>query len=177
MSLRRSLIQITISAVGACGLLLILSGLLSLAAQPAEADGGGLISKTQPVTISAGSPYTIATVNTLGTLVYDYGSVQIMAGVDVTGSQIVTVTPQFSNVPAISCSSVTRWFDAKVYAAYPDGSSLAWGGVTEQLVFSGAGSDGFEVLTLGRCFRLKLEFDSAGQVFTPTIYLRTLNRM
>jgi hypothetical protein len=177
-TMQRTLLQIVISAVGAAGLLLLISGLLSLASPPAAADsGGGIISNTQPVTISAGSPYTVATVNTIGMLVYGYGSVQIQASIDVTDAQAVTVTPQFSNVPALSCSSVTRWFDAKVYAAYPTGSSLAWGGVVEQLVFAGDGNDGLEIPALGRCFRLQLTFDSVGQTFTPTLYLRTLNRM
>lgn len=158
-------------------------GLLAFSLLPqgaAQADrGGGLLLKASPTTLAAGATSYTTTANTdLAELnVFDYGSIQIQASVDVTGSQVITVTPQFSNQPSVNCSAVTTWFTATaplVFAASNLTATTSF--VNESFSITGDGTGGREVPTQGRCVRLSIDFSAPGQVYTPTVFVRPVNR-
>lgn len=177
--------------------LLILAG---AALQPgtAQADpGGGFVTKANPIVVAAGATgYTATTNLSLTTVnVFDYGAVQIQAGQVVTGAQVLTVIPQFSNAPTLNCGSATSWFTATQYQIYPaytvasqvvtetgalttstSTGSLTTGSVDLSFTVTGSEVVGREIPVSGRCLRLKLSFSAAGNTYTPTIYVRPVNR-
>lgn len=134
-----------------------------------------------------------------------FGSVEIQTLATVTGTATITITPQFSNQP-VACSVVTSWVDAFDDQVLPTSSrtttivansngtitttviltsttvdiSGALARQTLSLVTSGSVVTGAntielrEMPTQGRCFRVKLTSDAT--VFTPTVYLRLVNR-
>ncbi len=126
-------------------------------------------------------------------LVAPYAHAQIHASVDVTGTGTVTITPQFSN-SILGCGSVTEWFDAVQYVTYTNlettviltatatvttATSVTAGDLTEttltpQIVLAGDVSGGREFTVLGRCVRFKLT--TGGDYYTPTLYMRKLNK-
>lgn len=166
----------------------------------AQADaGGGLVNKSYVTTLSTGVSYTTTGNTGLSTLnVFDYGAVQIHVQNAVTGTQVLTVTPQFSNQPTpLSCSAVTSWYTATEYTIYPaytvtsqvvtstgtltattstSTGALTTSAVNAQFTVSGSDVAAREVAITGRCFRVKLDFSAAGQVYTPTVYVRPINR-
>ncbi len=168
-----------LSVLALCAALVLLS--VSLLPQgTAQADrGGGLVSKPAPTTLASGATSYTSAVNTSLTPlnVFDYGSIQIHATVDVTGSQVITVVPQFSNQPSVNCAVATNWFTATVPLVFATSNvTPTTSFVNESFTITGDGSAAREVPTQGRCFRLQLNFDSAGQVYTPTVYVRPVNR-
>jgi hypothetical protein len=146
----------------------------------ASADpGGGLLSKPAPTTLASGATsYTTSSNTSLPALnVFEYGSIQVQATVDVTGSQVLTVIPQFTNQPSVNCAVATGWFTATqplVFATSDITPTTSF--VNESFTITGDGSAAREVPTQGRCFRLMLDFSAAGQVYTPTVYVRPVNR-
>lgn len=146
----------------------------------AQADrGGGLLLRASPTTLASGATsYTTSANTSLAALnVFDYGSIQIQASVDVTGSQVITFTPQFSNQPSVNCSAVTTWFTATAPLIFATSNITATTSfVNESFSITGDGTGGREVPTQGRCFRLSMDFSAAGQVYTPTVYVRPVNR-
>lgn len=158
-------------------------GLLSFSLLPqgtAQAErGGGLLLKATPTTLASGATSYTTTANTVLTAinVFDYGSIQIQAAVDVTGSQVITFTPQFSNQPTVNCSAVTTWFTATAPLIFATSNITATTSfVNESVSITGDGNVGREVPTQGRCFRLSMDFSVPGQVYTPTVYVRPVNR-
>lgn len=107
----------------------------------------------------------------------DYGSAQIDLTIDVTGSQQITLIPQYSNQPVV-CTSVTQWFTATdyVYTTAQLTNTVQSAALVPSFSQSGDGTVGREVSVYGRCLRFKLVTDSVGQVFTPTIYVRLVDR-
>jgi hypothetical protein len=106
----------------------------------------------------------------------------------VTGSQIITVTPQFS-LQDVGCSAVTQWFTPTTYMNYQPYSVSSnsntitetvgpWQAapVVEQFTVTGSNVAQREVSAGGTCFRAKIEFSNAGQSYTPTLVIRALNR-
>jgi hypothetical protein len=150
---------------------------------PVNADpGDGLITKSVAQTLAAGATAYTTTNNTaLNTFnIANYGAVQIHVANVVTSTQVLTVVPQFSNAPLSasgSCSSVASWFTATtplVYAASNITPTL--GVVDTSFTVTASGVAGREVPVLGQCFRIKLDFSAAGQSYTPTVYIRAVNR-
>lgn len=185
-----------ISLLTAVVLVLVLATVLPMAAgkpvPAASADGGGIIKPVRLQTLANGTTgYSvtdpITSMFSSTAYVGDFGSVQFQIAAVVTGSQVVTWTPQFSNQPISgNCNNSTAWFDAVSYQTYtttpyPTETYVSpvpywW----EQVIFSakttGAMQVGFEAQTVGQCVRLRYEIDSAEVTITPTIYLRALNR-
>lgn len=153
------------------GLLFLPFGLL------AKADNLGGVSKQGTIIVLASGTTSYATSSNLsGASVVDYGSVQIQATVDVTGSQVFTVTPQFSNDPA-TCANATNWFTASEYQIFEsDAATDTLVTDYEPLSFSitGDGTAAREISAQGRCLRVNVA--SSSGTFTPTIYVRPLNR-
>lgn len=106
-----------------------------------------------------------------------YGSIQIQTSVVVTGSQVTTIVPQFSN-ELVPCSLVSTWVTATeqvIYTAALSGTTSAptMADVLLSYSLTGSTADNREMIVLGRCFRLSIT--STG-TFTPTGYLRFLMR-
>lgn len=191
-----SKINMSISLLTAVVLVLVLATVLPLAAgkpvPAAVADGSGIIKPVKLQTLANGTTgYSvtspISSLYSSTAYVGDFGAVQFQIAAQVTGSQVVTWTPQFSIQPITgNCNNSTAWFDAVSYQTYtttpyPTATYVSpvpywW----EQVIFSakttGAMQVGFEAQTVGQCVRLRYEIDTAEVMITPTIYLRALNR-
>lgn len=184
-------INTIVSLLTAVVLVLVLATVLPLSAgQPvptALADGSGIIKPTKLQTLANGTTgYSvtspISSLYSSTAYVGDFGAVQFQIAASVTGSQVITWTPQFSIQPISgNCNNSTAWFDAVSYTSYATATYYApvvywW----EQIVFSaktvGTQQIGFEAMTVGQCARLRYEIDAAEVTITPTIYLRALNR-
>ncbi len=157
----------------------------------ATADSAGGIIRWKSQTVLSGTQSYMATdpVSTFETsavYVGDYGALQYQIAVDVPddeilGPRIITWTPQFSIQPVGNCDAATAWFDGTVYQAYGDGAYYApvvyaWEQSPMSARTSGSEIIGFEAATVGACARLKFVIESTGDTFTPTVYLRMLNR-
>jgi hypothetical protein len=208
-------------SVGLAVLLLLAVGSLMGATNPG---GSGIIGQkytgVSPMTF-AGVHYTSTqTASATGVDVGLFGSVEIQTLATVTGTFVVTITPQFSDQPVV-CSAVTSWVNAfdeqnipttsrtTTVATSLDGTvtvslitttnaitSVSYvtntttsttvdtsGTLARQtlsLVTSGtvaAGANTIELRELptqGRCFRVNVQ--STATIFTPTVYLRLVNR-
>ncbi len=184
-------INTIVSLLTAVVLVLVLATVLPLAAgQPvpaALADGTGIIKPVKLQTLANGTigysvTSPISSLYSSTAYVGDFGAVQFQIAASVTGSQVITWTPQFSIQPITgNCNNSTAWFDAVSYTSYATATYYApvvywW----EQIVFSaktvGTQQIGFEAMTVGQCARLRYEIDAAEVTITPTIYLRALNR-
>jgi len=200
MKRNSSLLAVALVVFVALGVMaLVLGPVGSVSADP----DGGIVSKSTARTLAAGATAYTTTGNvSLSTLnVGAYGSLQIQVADVVTDSAVLTVVPQFSNEPANattgSCSAVTGWFTATEYVPYvaytvssqtvtatgilTSATSVSTGSMTEgnnALSFTVTGSQiaGREIPIQGQCFRLKLNYSAAGQTYTPTIYIRAVNR-
>lgn len=143
----------------------------------ARADNLGGITKQSTIFTLANGGTNYTTDQTLtGVSVAEYGSVQLQATSDVTSTQTVTVTPQFSNDPAV-CTSATNWFTASEYQIFESNAAtdtLVTDSESLLLTITGDGTAGREIPVLGRCFRVTLAVSANS--FTPTIYARALNR-
>lgn len=141
----------------------------------AKADGGITKQSTIFTLASGGTNYTSAQ-NLAGVSVAEYGSVQVQVTSDVTSTQVVTVTPQFSNDPVV-CTSATNWFNATEYQIFESNAATdTLVTDSEALLFTitGDGTAGREVSAQGKCFRVNLGISANS--FTPTVYVRLLNR-
>jgi hypothetical protein len=190
-------LQTALSATMTVALLIAVAALLSMAnptasIQTASAEGGpigGVINENQYAPLLAGTTrYTTSLVYSPPAVTKGFGSVQIMLNSIVTGSQTITVTPQFS-LQGTACPSVTQWFSATTYLYYQPYSIAtssttltetigAWQAtpLIEQFVLTGPGTKGREVSIQGQCMRLQLQFSNPGQSYTPTLVIRALNR-
>lgn len=185
-----------VGLVGAvCGAMLILA-IAALAlmlaahdAPPAQAEGipGGIVGGGVPLTMMNGTRgYTTALNYSDPIETKFYGSVQVAVAIVGTGS--VTVTPQFS-LQEPPCSKATLWFTSTKYVPYQPYSIStssttitetigAWENVAVPDRFNvSANNVGFmETSGSGTCFRVRLQYSSAGSTFTPTVIGRALNR-
>jgi hypothetical protein len=199
---RTSIRNIAFSAILAALLLLAAFSLMG-ATNPIGPGVSG--QKYQAMTFASTRYTSTQTASAAGVDVGTYGSVEIQTMATVTGSFTLTITPQFSNQP-VPCSSASYWVDAFaeqvvpslsrsiVITASADGTITTTVHMTSttvdttgslerqslSMVTTGALSNGVntvelrELPTQGRCFRVKLT--SNANVFTPTIYLRMVNR-
>lgn len=161
-------------AIAAIAMALILTTFSETVAQ--SAGGDGVTSWTGIFSLNAaGASYTVTT--DLGAVyAADYGSAQIDLTLDVTGSQQVTLVPQFSNQP-VACASVTQWFTATDYlAGVVATNTTGYTAVTPSIAVTGDASAGREVTVYGRCMRVRLVPTNVNEVFTPTIYVRLIDR-
>jgi hypothetical protein len=193
-------------SMGIAVLLLLITGGLMGATNPGS-DGivGHKYSGISPMTFASVRYTSTQTANATGVDVGLYGSVEIQTLATVTGTAVVTITPQFSDQP-VGCSTVTSWvnaFDEQVIptssrtttvVAHSDGTitttvvltstTVDTSGIlarqtlsmaTSGTVVTGANTIELrEFPTQGRCFRVTVQ--STATVFTPTVYLRLVNR-
>jgi hypothetical protein len=90
----------------------------SVQASGLPSDQGGLINASvYPPLLTGATRYTTSLVTSPAVSIASYGDVQIMLSNVVTGSQTVTVTPQFS-LQNLACASVTQWFTATTPTTY-----------------------------------------------------------
>ena len=196
-----SLLAIALVVFAALG---VMSFAFGSVGQAAADPAGGILSRSTARTLAAGATgYTSTTNTALSTLnVGAYGSLEIqVANVVVTQSMVLTVVPQFSNEPPNattgSCSAVTGWFTATEYVPYVaytvssqtvtatgiltsvtsvSTGSLTSSNVNDSFTVTGSQIAAREIPIQGQCFRLKLALDTAGATYTPTIYVRAVNR-
>ncbi|CAG0933608.1 hypothetical protein TFLX_03129 [Thermoflexales bacterium] len=156
---------------------------------PAKADGlGGVINESLYAPLLSGQRYTTSLTYSNPADVSGFGSVQIMLSAVVTGSQVITLTPQFT-LQGVACAAVTQWYSATSYIYYQPYSIStssttitetvgAWQEtpVIEQFSLTGSGSKAREISIQGRCMRVQLAFSSSGQSYTPTVVIRALDR-
>jgi hypothetical protein len=181
-------LRVTVSVLVVAVVLLGLTVALATS-QPARADeGGGITGVSNAVTVLDGATAYTTSVNSDAFDARYYGSVQVMAVADVTGTQTMTVTPQFS-LENVSCSRAAQWFTSTSYIAYQPYSVLTYSGsvtltlgtptavtLPDWFAITGAGVAGREVSNGGLCFRAAVTFSDEGQTYTPTIVVRGLNR-
>jgi hypothetical protein len=157
---------------------------------PARADGlGGVIGEANFAPLLDGTRrYTTSLSYSNPVDLKGFGSVQIMLNAVVTGSQTITVTPQFSLQP-VACSAVTQWFTATTYLYYQPYSIAtssttltetigAWQAtpIIDLFTVTGSRTVGREISIQGQCLRVQLQFSNSGQAYTPTIVVRALDR-
>jgi hypothetical protein len=162
----------------------------SASSHPAQADelGGVTGSSLFPPVLDGRRGYTTSVTYSSAVYVAGFGSAQIMLNSIVTGTQTITVTPQFS-LQDLPCASVTQWFTSTTYQYYQPYSIAtssttltetigAWQGtpITELFNVSGSTVGSREISTKGQCMRVMLTFSKAGQSYTPTLVIRALNR-
>jgi hypothetical protein len=154
----------------------------------ADGLGGVIVSNVYPPLLSGTTRYTTSQVTSLTANTASYGSVQIMLRNVVTGSQTITVTPQFS-LQDVPCASVSQWFTATTYQYYQPYSIAtssttltetigAWQATSIAEIFTVVGSNtaAREIGIQGQCMRVHLSFSNPGQAYTPTLVIRALNR-
>lgn len=137
---------------------------------------GGITKQSTIVTMAAGATGYTSAQNLAGISVAEYGSVQIQLTSDVTSTQVVTLTPQFSNDSAV-CASATNWFSAAEYQVFESDAAtdtLVTDSETMLFTITGDGTAGREIPALGKCFRVNLGISA--NTFTPTVQVRLLNR-
>jgi hypothetical protein len=193
--MRTRLFQVLLSTAVTLALVFAVVALVTVAnpmapADRALADGlGGILGQQKFTPLIAGTTrYTTSVIYSSAAYVGNYGSVQIMAANTVTGSQVITVTPQFS-LQDVTCSNVTQWYSATSYLPYQPYSIVssattvtetvgAWSTtpVVEQFTVAGSNVGQREVSATGTCFRAMVQFGNAGQSYTPTLVIRALNR-
>jgi hypothetical protein len=145
-------------------------------------------SNVYPPLLTGTTRYTTSQVTSPAVSIASYGDVQIMLKSVVTGSQTITVIPQFS-LQDVSCASVTQWFTSTTYQSYQpysiasNGTTItetvgAWQGTPVDEIFNVSGSNvgSREISTKGQCMRVLLKFSNAGQSYTPTLVIRAVNR-
>lgn len=147
----------------------LIIGLNRLGVNEVSATGMGdsVISYSSSTVLDGSTQYT-TTDYTDGYLVGAYGHIQIQSNVEVTDTGTVTITPQFSNEP-VGCGAVSDWVAVTDFDYYPDESTS-----TAQIVIAGDGGGALDMMALGRCVRLAME--TSGDYYTPTVYLRRINR-
>ena len=183
------LLTVLVALVG----VLVFSGFTLGAGQAipaAQADSlGGIIGSNLYAPVLDGRRgYTTSVTYSSAVGMAGFGSVQIMLNSVVTGSQTITVTPQFS-MQDLPCASVSQWFSSTTYMPYQPYSIVssattvtesvgAWTTtpVIDQFSVTRSGVAQREVSAQGQCLRVRLEFSNAGQVYTPTVAVRALNR-
>lgn len=154
----------------------------------ADALGGIVGSNLYAPVLDGRHGYTTSVTYSSAVGMAGFGSVQIMLNSVVTGSQTITVTPQFS-MQDLPCASVTQWFSSTTYLPYQPYAIVssattvtesvgAWmtTPVIDQFSVTQSGVAQREVSAQGQCLRVRLEFSNAGQVYTPTVAVRALNR-
>ena len=96
-----------------------------------------------------------------------YGAVEIQVHVlSITSTGTVTVQPQYSNQPSTCSIATVLWANGNSYT-YTSTALAADGDIRE-------------IPLVARCFRVKLTFADSlittTNIYTPTVYLRTVNR-
>jgi hypothetical protein len=129
--------------------------------------GDSVISYGSTTVLNGSTAYT-TTAYTDGYLVGGHGHIQIQSAVDLSATGTVTVAPQFSNEP-VGCGAVSDWVTVTDYDYYPDESTS-----TAQMVLADGESGAIDMMILGRCVRLAME--TSGDHYTPTVYLRWIDR-
>jgi hypothetical protein len=117
-----NLLKSTLTALVVIVLLLAIVALLpgrAPAIETAQASGlNGLTgSSVYPPLLNGTTRYTTSLVTSPAVSIASFGEVQIMLSNVVTGSQTVTVTPQFS-LQNLACANVTQWFTATSLSTY-----------------------------------------------------------
>ena len=157
------------------GLLLTLVLLSSIAAKPAA--------DTQPsdarAPLLAGGIAHSATVEVAKTYVTAWDYVNIHVKNVVTGTQVLTITPMFSNETGVACSGVSDWYTATDYQHLLGSTDLLSAtllALSKTYVFTIAGNDqtARSVPVTGRCFMINLTLEP-DETYTPTYWLRLYN--
>lgn len=148
----------------------VLLSVVALIALPAATPVGGITRWSHPITVADGATgYSGASATTDAVDTNGYGAVQVHAVNTISGTIPLTVVPQFSNQP-VSCSAATSWFTGSL------SSEFALNDVVPLTVtVPAASAEGREIPTLGRCLRFSL-VPSSTTLFTPTVYIRFVNR-
>lgn len=179
-------------------LALLLSASLPMLLQARPADASTVIGYQSVTMLDGTTAYTTTTYSS-AYLVGGFGEVVLQIHDDVSGTNTITVTPQFST-EGVACSSVTDWVDASTSLAYADaasnsatitvstlntntltttvaslsgGTTLTYGSVDIYTTITGDDAAMLSVDTAGRCMRVKL---TTATTFTPTVYAWMVNR-
>ncbi|HLF28219.1 MAG TPA: hypothetical protein VJG32_17960 [Anaerolineae bacterium] len=184
----------------------VFAGVSLASVRTAGADGG--VTGYTLSTLAAGTTRYTTTVTYITSTVSvpNYGAVDVQLTIDTTGTQVLTLVPQFSLAPTTqTCAQASQWFTATSTvidtasatevgttvavtetegSLYPVTTTIdsAWTytlgstDIVHSMAQTGDGSIGREFPVFGRCFRAKLIFSAAGQWYTPTIWLRYVNR-
>jgi hypothetical protein len=162
----------------------------SASSHPAQADGLGGVTGSSlfPPVLDGRRGYTTSVTYSSAVYVAGFGSVQIMLNSIVTGTQTITVTPQFS-LQDLPCASVSQWFTATTYMYYQPYSVATnsntvtetvgpWTAapVNDEFALTRSGVVQREISAQGQCLRVVLSFSKPGQTYTPTVVIRALNR-
>ncbi|MBN1261085.1 MAG: hypothetical protein JXB35_10430 [Anaerolineae bacterium] len=135
----------------------VLIGGMLLAQRPEPTEASTVVGYTS-TTLAGGTTAYTTTAYSTAYLSGAYGLAQVH-GLSATSltTTTVTYTPQFSNQPTTSCSSISNWFDAST-----------------AITATSTANTGAEYSVVGRCFRVKMTVSSG--TYTPTVYVRFLNR-
>lgn len=173
------------------GLLLVLVLLLGSVTPALEPVDAATVIGRQSVTMLDGATAYTTTTYTSAYLVGVYGEVALQINDDVSGTNTITVTPQFSMESV--CSSATDWVDAAVTAVYPaetasvtvstlntntltttltTTNALTFDTVDVQFTVTGDDAETVRLAVSGNCMRVKLE---TATTFTPTLYAWLVN--
>lgn len=149
-------------------LALVLLALVPLR-QPAQpVDAAGVINRQSVTMLNGASAYTTTTY-TAAYIVGAYGEIVLQVHDDISGTGVITITPQFSSQG--TCSTASNWVDAAMSAVYGT-SSLSYGTAAVQKSITNDSSVMFRFDTGGNCMRVKL---ASTKTFTPTVYAWMVN--
>lgn len=165
---------------GGLGLTLILALLvgLLLASQIAAKPAADAQPSDAQAPLLAGGVAHSATVEVAQTYVTAWDYVGIHVKNVVTGSQLLTITPMFSNETGVNCSGVSDWYTATDYQHIQGADALSQTllELSKTYAFTIVGSDqtARSIPVMGRCFQIKLTLDP-DETYTPTYWLRLYN--
>ena len=163
---------------------------LAVPSAPIPADAAAVMSY-QSLTLIDGSTAYTTTAYTPGYLSGGYGQITLQVNNDVSGTNTITITPQFANDLLACTASDKDWADATVSGVFVGGSTVTVSTLNTNtltttittspaafgvhLVYKTLTGDGATLVnfpTQGRCFRVKL---TTATTFTPTVYARMEN--
>jgi|GEM_PF-1666036 hypothetical protein len=165
-------------------LLLLAVAYLAVPSAPTPADAAAVTSY-QSLTLLDGSTAYTTTTYTPAYLSGGYGQITLQVNNDVSGTNTITITPQFAN-DLLACSANNKdWADATVSGVFAGVSTVtvsttttittspvAFGVLPVYQTLTGDGATLVGFPTQGRCFRVKL---TTSTTFTPTVYARMEN--
>jgi hypothetical protein len=148
----------------------------------------------QTVTLEDGTDVYTTTTYTLGYLAGSFGEVVLQIHSDISGTETMTVTPQFSS-EGVGCRAITNWADATIAGVVNTlgaqtvtvstlntntltttvgtaASAAVYSVVDVVVTLAGDDSTLLRFNSLGKCMRVKME---SATTFTPTMYAWMVN--
>lgn len=178
------------------GMLMILFGLMSFGLVPpqSEAVEAATVIGYQTVTLEDGTDAYTETTYTSGYLSGSFGEIVLQINSDISGTETLTVTPQFSS-DGYGCTSAATWADGTISGVYVvNGASTVTVSTlntntlttTVQSSVSTVSYDSIAIVTtiagdaatllrfpsMGKCMRVKM---AVATTFTPTMYAWMVN--